>query len=278
MIWCVTVFSIGILVSTNWSSHVLVAQSLDKSRVETAAQLPKFDVASIKPLSPGATEFVNALLTYPGGRVMCKGCTLQYLMMEAFNVEAFQVIGIPHEIESNRFNIEAKPPVTSESIHSNPAYSKVPPNKEQRQMLQALLMDRFQLKWHRGSEEGKIYVLMVGDKGVKLKAPKDKNEYSWAGGIGGGAPDGDGLRGTNISMPQLAERLSGWLERPVYDLTKLQGSFDFECQVSDSDNNSNVDILSSVITSLKCVGLNLRKAEGPVESIVVDHIEKPSVN
>jgi uncharacterized protein (TIGR03435 family) len=48
-----------------------------------------------------------------------------------------------------RYEIEARPPSTSKSSKANPSTPKAPLNGEQREMLQSLLIDRFQLQFHR---------------------------------------------------------------------------------------------------------------------------------
>ena len=246
----------------------------------TQATLPEFEVASVRPSGPNQRE-MNGLYTYPGGKVVCKGCRLQYLIMAAFDVQEFQILGGPSWIDlvgGARYDIEAIPPATSQSIHSNPAIPKNPPNDEQRQMLQSLLIDRFHLKFHRGTQEGPVYTLTRRNKALRLHVPKDKNAYSWAGGIGGGLPDISGLRGTNISMPQLAFRISSWLKRPVLDQTALPGSYDFEYRTGIDNDDPNADLVSSILTSLKGIGLNLKPTTGPVDTIRVDHVEQPSPN
>jgi uncharacterized protein (TIGR03435 family) len=177
---------------------------------------------------PSNGNELNEYRIYPGGRVVGKGCRLQFLLMLAFNVERFQVVGGPGwaEMGGEGFDIEAVPPADSASIHSNPAFSKVPRNDEERRMLQALLIDRFQLKYHVESRAGQVYLLERGKNDLKLLPPKDKTAYPWAGPIAGGWVRG-GIRGQNLSMAQLAEYLSRRTERPVLDQTGLQGSFDF---------------------------------------------------
>jgi uncharacterized protein (TIGR03435 family) len=82
----------------------------------------------------------------------------------------------------------------------------------------------------------------------------------------------------NISMPAFAARLSSWLGRPVVDRTGIEGSFDFEFQSGDDDPQSSIDIADSILTSIKGIGLSLKSARGPVETIVVDHVEQLSPN
>ena len=241
---------------------------------QTAVSPPAFEVASVKPASPESRSI--ALSTYPGGRITVSLYTLQMLIEEAFDVQSFQVSGGPRWINDDRYDIVAKPPASSKSSKANPPSPKAPPNDEQRQMLQTLLADRFQLKFHRETKEGPVYILGKGSKKLKLQDPKNGDDYPWAGSIGGGGISGDGLAGINISMPLLATRLSWYLRRPVLDRTGLKGSYDFKFEYAPDDPRP--DIISSIFASVQGIGLKLEAAKGPVETIVIDHAEKPSAN
>jgi uncharacterized protein (TIGR03435 family) len=242
---------------------------------DATAQALAFEVASIKPSGPDE-RVVGDFRAYPGGGIIARGCSLQFLIMLAFDLQSDRIDGGPDWIHTNRYNIDAKPPESSLSSKSNPAWSKSPPNAEQRQMLQSLLVERFNLHFHRTSKEGSVFILMKGDRALKLQPPKNKDEYPWAGSIEGGLPSGSGLRGTNISMAQLATRLSGWLHRPVLDHSDLQGSFDFEYKTGNSEEDA--DVPSAILTSLNGIGLHLFAGKGPVETLIIEHIEKPSAN
>jgi uncharacterized protein (TIGR03435 family) len=74
-------------------------------------------------------------------------------------------------------------------------------------------------------------------------------------------------------------RLSRYFECPILDETGLKGSFDFKYQIVDYDPNlDKQDLVGSILTSLKGIGLNLKSAKGPVETVVIDHVERPSAN
>jgi uncharacterized protein (TIGR03435 family) len=241
---------------------------------DATSPLPAFEVASIRPPDPNRGE-VNGFYTYPGGRIVARGCTFQYLVMLAFDVQEFQISGGPGWMKDDRYDIQAKPPESSPVSKSNPATAKSPPSQEQRLMLQSLLIDRFQLRFHHTTKEGSVYLLTRGTKELKLQAPKDKNAFPWAGGIDGGW-FGGGIRGENISMPQLAARLSRFFERPVLDQTGMQGSFDFEYGTGDENNDA--DIPAFLIGAMKEIGLKLAPGKGSIDAIVIDHAEKPSEN
>jgi uncharacterized protein (TIGR03435 family) len=241
---------------------------------QTPVSPPAFEVASVKPASPESRSI--ALSTYPGGRITVSLYTLRMLIEEALDVQSFQVSGGPRWINEDRYDIVAKPPASSKASKANPPYPKAPPNDEQRQMLQTLLVDRFQLKFHRATKEGPVYLLVKGSKELKLQDAKNADDYPWAGSIGGAGISGDGLAGVNISMPLLATRLSWYLRRPVLDRTGLKGSYDFKFEYASDEPNR--DVISSIFASVQGIGLKLEAAKGPVETIVIDHAEKPSAN
>jgi uncharacterized protein (TIGR03435 family) len=143
-------------------------------------------------------------------------------------------------------------------------------------MLQTLLIDRFQLKFHRETKEGPVYLLVRGKKELKLQNAKNRDDFPWAGSAAGGAPFAQGIAGTNISMAQLATRLSRPLGRPVLDQTGIEGPYDFKSDYASDDPDS--DVISSILTSVQALGLKLESSKGPVETIVIDHAEKPSGN
>ena len=86
---------------------------------------------------------------------------------------------------------------------------------------------------------------------------------------------GGGIAGENASMPLLAVRLSRYLMRPVFDRTGMPGSFHFLFRYSAAIL---IDVTSTIFTSVQGLGLKLEPARGPVETIVIDHAEKPSAN
>jgi hypothetical protein len=76
-------------------------QPQDKQTQSTQAALPAFEAASVRPSSPNQQE-IGGFYTYPGGRIVARGCSLKYLIMIAFDVQDFQVSGGPHWIEDAR--------------------------------------------------------------------------------------------------------------------------------------------------------------------------------
>jgi uncharacterized protein (TIGR03435 family) len=218
---------LGLMIAYLFLLSVVVLPAKSQEVKRPVPQRAEFEVASIKPSGPQG--FIGWHV-YPGGRVVIGHSTLEMLIEYAFDVQAFQVSGGPAWTRDYqyRYEIEALAPSTSKSSKANPSTRKAPLSQEQREMLQALLIDRFNLQFHRETRQGPVYLLTLGAGALKLKEVKDQGEFEWVGSLKGGAINGDGLAGKNISMPVLAQRLSRYLKKPVFDQTGLQGFFDFK--------------------------------------------------
>ena len=234
--------------------------------------LPQFEIATIKP--PGSQDHIITLYNYPGGRVMINLYTFALLLHEALGVQRFQIMGAPAWIDSERFMIEAEPPASSKLSSFRPSNREAPLVEEQREMLLALLMDRFQLKFHRESKEGVVYLLTKGPKDPTFESPKHPESRMFLAGLLGG---GNGtVSGGNATMEFIASQLSRSMGGPVFDRTGLTGPFDFTLEhVYDPEEHDLVTIAQRTVGAL---GLKLGRSRGPVEMIVIDHLEKPSAN
>jgi uncharacterized protein (TIGR03435 family) len=199
------------------------------------------------------------------------------LVQYAFDVQDFQVTGGPQWASDDLYEISAVPPDSSESRLSKPRYINEPPNGEQRKMLQSLLIERFRLKFHHVTKVGEVYILSRSNKSLKLQEAKHREYMPMLaiGGYGNG-----GMTGHTVSMLYMAFRLSRYLEYPVLDQTGLSGSFDFKLdpQSSDSPEESKSAFIDGIIESVDQLGLKLNRDKGPIETIVIDGLTKPTEN
>lgn len=240
-----------------------------------SASLPRFEVAAIKP-GKSQPPFIVGLEHYPSGRVVITNFTLSNILMFTFGVAPFQITGGPAWINSDRFVIQAEAS-PSPSATQHPTDSRGPLTLEERKMLLALLIDRFQLRYHVGIKEGPVFLLERGKGKLALQPPKSSARTPGLGTYRGST----GLIGHNISMPELAVRLSGFLQRHVIDKTGICGSYDFDVKTSEFDPNakySREDSFTSTLAAIHDLGLNLKSAKGPVETIVIDSAAQPSPN
>jgi uncharacterized protein (TIGR03435 family) len=292
---------------------------------QTADKPLAFDAASVKPATPPTPDGRGMIMmagpsggpgTKDPGRIHYPYMSLKNILMNAFDVKNFQIVG-PGWLDTERFDITATmPPDTT---------------KEQfRAMLQNLLAERFKLTVHRETKELPMYSLVVAKGGPKMKeaaeaAPKDDSDSAppppplpsqpkiGPDGfpilpLGGRAglfmmmmPGRTRLMAQQQTMQDLATRLTNLLSRPVTDATALKTKYDFTLTFSLEglngpmgpmgpmpppppgaggggasavyvpDGEAPPDLFAAVQAQL---GLKLEPKKGPVELIVIDHVEK----
>jgi uncharacterized protein (TIGR03435 family) len=84
----------------------------------------------------------------------------------------------------------------------------------------------------------------------------------------------------------LVGQLTNLVHRTVIDKTALKGRFDFTLKYapdrdapSGADNGSPQDDAPSIFTALEeQLGLKLQPDKGPVDTVVIDHVEQPTEN
>ena len=93
--------------------------------------------------------------------------------------------------------------------------------EEVRQMLQTLLAERFQLKFHRETKEQPAYDLVVGNNRPNLKpsAPDVESRTGRTGRLR--------MNYSNVTISELVLQIGPQFDRPLFDKTGLQGGYDF---------------------------------------------------
>jgi uncharacterized protein (TIGR03435 family) len=226
-----------------------------------AAQAPVFDVVSIKPASSGDTE--RSLTQNPGARLTTSNATLKMLIMLAYKVMPDQISGGPPWLQSDGFDIEAKA--------ANPHAG----NAQFQQMVQNLMADRFQLKFHRETRELPVYLLTQAKNGVKLAEAKEPSAD-----VGMRIEAPGRMIGVKATMTTLANALTKALKRQVVDETGLSGAYSFRLAYTpDPKPGMEPGDGPSVFTALEeQLGLRLKAGKGPVEVLVIDSAQKPAAN
>jgi uncharacterized protein (TIGR03435 family) len=142
-------------------------------------------------------------------------------------------------------------------------------------MLQSLLADRFQLRVHYESRIQPIYELVLAKGGFKLKPLPADHER---GGMSG-RPGEMILHGMSIADLARSLSMSNEAGRAVVDKTGLTGNYEIDLKWTPDDQQGTPDAGSTLFTALEeQLGLKLEPAKGPVDTLVIDHVEKPSEN
>ncbi len=237
-----------------------------------------FEVASIKPSAPGTHGM--QIQTTPGGRLVTKNVNVKFLIQFAYGVKGFQITGGPGWMNSEAYDVEAKPESEDRKVT----------DAELKQMVRALLTERFKLTLHHDTKEMPVYVLLAGKGGPKLQqAEGERGQMRMGRGL---------MSAKKVTMAQLANSLANQLGRNVIDQTGLTGGFDFELKWTPDETQPfgpkemmRADGLPpgapspgdpagpSIFTALQeQLGLRLEGQKGPVEILVIDGVEKPSEN
>ena len=262
---------------------------------------PQFDAASIKVSKTG--DQGTYLRRQPGGLYRATNATLRNLIASAylneFPPKGELIFGGPGWIDSEHFEIEAR--------------AEGNPGREQMQlMVQSLLEDRFKLVLHHETRQLPIYALMQakpgktgpqltvhsGDAKCTEAAPGKPLSPPAPGGTmpaycGGFfmAPASGALRetGNKITMGMLVQFLGQSVDRTMVDRTGLNGVFDFNLefapelgpgsQIGGTASAPDPSAPPSIFTALQeQLGLKLEPQTGPVDVLVIDHVEEPSPN
>lgn len=236
-----------------WSAHA-----------QTASGRLTFEVASIKPSAPDVQGlYVPAR---PADGLRMTGATLKNLIGYAYNVREFLIFGGPAWVNSDRFDVNARAGASSENSSTRSS------GRQMLERLQSLLADRFQLAIHRESKEQSVYVLVVAKNGPNVhEAKPDTRTFirRWRSSITG--------QGVRINM--LVLNLSNTLEHPILDRTGLTGKYDFKLEWADTAEAPPDLNGPSLFTALQeQLGLRLESQKAPVETLVIDHAERPSDN
>lgn len=219
----------------------------------------EFDAVSIRPNRSG--NAASETDTLPG-RITLINVTPVSLVIRAFGVLRPQIVGAPDWTATERYDVVVTVPE-----------GRVLNDRDRQAYFERMLVDRWQLRYHRETRTLRVFSLVV----------EDRSRIVPYGGTGDYAMRAENagprvvLRSTKGNMGRLTEILTGFVGAPVTDDTGLTGEYDFTL---DWVQNPAADAAGpSLFTALReQVGLRLVPAEKAVPVIVIDRIERPSEN
>jgi uncharacterized protein (TIGR03435 family) len=194
-----------------------------------------------------------------GNRLTLPKMTLCGLIAMAYDVPYYRISGVPAwmmKVEpSNYYDVTVK-------AEGDAALT----DDQARELLRALLADRFQLSLHRDTKTLPVYELRIGKNGTKLKE----------------VPLEGGPQRPGVAMATYLVRISDFLDRPLVDKTGLTGAH-YQYQWDEKELREQVaqagkpapSIFSAVEEQL---GLSLKAVSAGIDILVIDRAEKPSEN
>lgn len=242
---------------------------------------PTFEVATIKPSDPNRP---GKLFTVRGRDVVTINTTLNDLITMAYDVHVRQVTGGPAWLDSEKYDLTGRPDVEGQ-----------PSVKQIKTMIQKLLADRFQLKFHREKKELTVYAITAAKAGTKIsKSEADPNSLPGLFFGGAGPAGGVAFNVRNATMGEVASTLQGTvLDKPVVDQTGLDGKYDFTVRFTPDPGQMaafgappagapaavNPDAPPDLFAAFQQqLGLRIETTKAPVDVMVIEKIEKPSAN
>lgn len=255
----------------------LSAPHLRAQAPAAAGDLPAFEVASVKPNT--STSTARMFQAMPGGRVNLVNLSLRELIFRAYQTQDHLLVGAPEWINDERFDVVAKA-----------AGNTSPP--QMLLMVRTLLADRFSLVMHREIREMPIYSLVAARRD-KRPGPSLKATTCVPGTPGAPMPDTRDGQGrfqcgvnrfgpgqillTGNTLDALANRLGSLaaVNRSVVNHTGIDGQFDMELSFTADAGTSSSDAVSLFTAIQDQLGLKLEPSRGPVEVLVIDHVERP---
>ncbi len=235
---------------------------------------PSFDVVTVKPSKP---DQQGEGFRVQGRRFSTINTTVISMMDFAYGTHPKQIVNAPAWMSEDKFDIEGTPDAEG-----------APSDRQWKGMLQKMLAERFQLKFHKDSREMPAYTLTLAKSGPKLeKSPGDPNGlpglfFSQLG----------NLHVNNANMEDFSHLMQEVvLDRPVVDQTKLAGRWNFNLKWTPDETQfagalarepkpaETADAPPPLFTAMpEEIGLKLDAVRTAVPVLVIDHAAKVSEN
>jgi len=230
-----------------------------------------FEVATVKLVDPNQPPGRFFKMDRPH-RWIAMNFTLTNLIALAYDLNPRTISGGPGWMESEHFNIEAVTPGDAR-----------PTRLEQMQMLRALLVERFGLKFHRQQKEFAIYELTVAKGGPKLKDAANPDAQPEL--VGVVYPGKIEVPAKSVTMDDFVAMLQrATLDRPTVNKTGLTGVYDFTLDWAQDESQYGGELQKApddaqvppLFTAVQeQLGLKLQATRGMVNAMVVDSAVKP---
>lgn len=281
-------------------AHVFLAATIASASITAAAQsapaphpLPAFDVVSIKPHPDEGMSRMGIEFNAPPDGISFEGGSLDMLLHFVFDVPHDQLLNEPDWVRSSRIDVQAK--VAPEDAAALTSLTRA----QRWAMLLPALQDRCHLVFHHEMRELQVYTLVVAKGGLKIKESAAADSDAAAPGSAERplamslSDKGMMIRARDATMETFVQMLSQQIGITMVDGTGLTAKYDFTLSWMPDEDSWHLMGLPipgpppggdgqtgpSIFTALEeQLGLKAEARKAPVDVIVIDHIEAPSVN
>jgi len=246
------------------------------SPAQTTPKQLDFEVASIKPANPDGPE---SLSTDRAAGLHATNFPLRAIITFAWNIRDFQLAAVPGWVDAERYDIIAKIERDGTLVPSpdNPRAMtddlRTTLDDRFRERIRSLLASRFNLTAHHETRDQQVYALVLSKNGPKLKVAVQGDQFGFRGGRGGRN------QGFAVTTDMLANELARIIGRPVLNRTGLTEKYDYVLEwtpdTPQSSDRSGPTIFAALHEQL---GLQLESVRAAVDTLVIDHVERPFPN
>jgi uncharacterized protein (TIGR03435 family) len=229
-----------------------------------------YEIVSVRPTSPDADPDNAGISSLPNGvGYDAIGVTIRDMLSVMYRLPKRQIVGGPEWTHSERFDVRVRADhrYSIDDLHT---------------MFQNALADRFHLKLHVESRMGPAYALTIAKTGLRMTPVdegRDRNSPIHTDGE-------DEYTGDRVPLNYLCFWLGMKLQndhRPVIDKTGLTAHYNFKLSFRpelppDADAREAGNLPSIFDAVQDQLGLRLVPQRGPVQTLVIDRIDKPSEN
>ncbi len=271
---------------------------------------PKFEVASVRENTSGDNKMFMQRL--PGGRINAVNMPLAVLLRDAYRLQDFQLVGAPDWVSSARYDITAKaegeiPPPMPGDAPFNPVHFmmqslleerfRLAVHRETRELpIYALVLARNDGRLGPELKLSTVDCAAREARDSKLGRPPSPPPPPKPGerpicGIRMGFGE---IAGAGFALSAFANAISPTVQRIVVDRSGLSGNYDWYVKWTPEKlpqrapgtpadqpfrmNGVEIDPNGpSIFTAVQeQLGLKLDATRGPVEVLVIDHVERPT--
>ncbi|HEY1947386.1 MAG TPA: TIGR03435 family protein [Bryobacteraceae bacterium] len=235
-----------------------------------------FEVTTVKRNKSGGS---GSHSDFKNGHFVASNVLLKNLLQySAYGIPEPRILGGPKWLNSERFDIEAK----TDSLTADRLRTL---GREQRRlqtqgMFQQLLADRFKLMIHFETRDLPVYALVIAKKRPILHEWNESEGFLTSASTGQFTAKGKTMAEIAVALTQ---ELSKELGRVIIDKTGIDGRYDVTLKwtpESDATEGSTPpDSGPSIFTAIQeQLGLKLESTKGPVQVLIIDHVEMPTEN